>query len=125
MALFHFSGSEHKREWYARAYSKSPLNRNCCDSEPKTEVEFGHDKFAFWGGGGGSFVSTKTEVEFGHDKFAFRGGRGGGSLVSTKTEVEFGHDLLFGGGGSLVSTKTEVEFGHDKFAFRGGGGLSS
>ena len=63
------------------------------------------------GGGGGSLVSTKSEVEFGHDKFAFQGG-GGGGLWSAKTEVEFGHDKF--AFLSLVSTKTEVEFGHDE-----------
>ena len=38
-------------------------------------------------GGGGSFVSTKTEVEFGHDKFAFWGG--GANFRHDQTQLEF------------------------------------
>ena len=62
--------------------------------------------------GGGVSCHDKTEVEFGHDKFAIREG---GSFVMTKLKLSLVMTSLLseeGGGGSFVMTK--LKFGPDE-----------
>ena len=68
-----------------------------------------------FGGEGGAFRHYQTEVEFGHDKFAFWGRGGGEAFRHYQTQVVFAHDESSPPWkAKLVMTKLNFSFGPDE-----------